>query len=226
MPGRVVHERHAQRIRVDRRRPPDRLVRLPAAARHDLRRSGRRRHPERHLRDRAPHRERLRTTDPPVRTDLDADRPCRPRPARRGASRASCAASALAGVRRVAGVLGDGPPGRPAAVGGLRADVERPRPLPVDSDELERRHATARAQRPLAVQRELVHLERGEARGGVPRPEQRDEEWECESAEHAGKTRVTEHAFSGKRRAPSLTECLPGRASGDRLRDADTFETS
>jgi hypothetical protein len=58
----------------------------------------------------------------------------------------------------------------------------------VDPDELERRHAPTRAQRSLTVQRELVHLERGEAGCGMPRPEKHEQEWESESTEHAGKT--------------------------------------
>ena len=174
---RVVDEGHPERIGVLRPGPDDRLVGLPAAPRNDARSSRRRDRAQRHLRDRAPHRQRPRTRDAADRAYLEpfaaadphrlAEPPATHRtrlPARR--------------VGRVLHVLAHRPPRRPAA---CRPDpqLEPPRALPVDADELEWARRARDGQRPLAVERKVAHLQRREPRrsgGGQRQCEQKGDE--------------------------------------------------
>ena len=181
---------------------------------------------QRHLRHRAAHRERPRARHAPDRPHLEpvaaADPHGRAEPpaARRARLRGSPASgaspsSSCTGCQRV----------QPLAV--RIAELEPPRALPVDADELERARACSRrasdrspwsgSSRTCSVaspadaeagQREREH---GERRG--------------DDGPSWGETSVTQHAFSGKPRGPSLTECLRG-AGGPRMRAVATVEST
>jgi hypothetical protein len=71
-----------------------------------------------------------------------------------------------------------------------------------------------------------VDLEGGETRRGRRRRQEREEEGKDESPEHAGETRVTQHAFSGNPRAPPLHGMLTRNGTAARHRPTGTFEAS
>ena len=174
---RVVDEGHPKRIGVLRLGPHDRLVGLPAAPRHDAGKARRRNRPQRHLRDRASHRQRPRARDMPDRPHLEPFAAADPHrltepPA---AHRPRLAARR---VGRVLDVRAHRPPRRPSA---RRPDpqLEPARALPVDADELERARRGHGRKRAVAVERKLANLQRREPRrsgGGQRQGEQKDEE--------------------------------------------------
>ena len=119
-----------------------------------------------------------------------------------------------------------GLPARPAAAGGAGAELEPPRPLPVDPDELEGPCRARGAQRPLAVERELAHLERGEPRRRRGRKHEGEHGEEGEPSGHRGNQRDAARVLRQARRPSPHGMLTAPRAAPGCLAAVATVESS
>ena len=133
-PGRVVDDCEMNRIRIERRPSPNRLVRVPAGARDDRRRPCQVGALGPQALPRAAHEVRPHPGDAANRPVLDAVRGTRPEGARDAPTAARSALRAVVRKR----ILGrERPPRAPTAREVPRPVLDHPRPLPMQADELE-----------------------------------------------------------------------------------------